>query len=375
LDHLINKYFQILGVSRYASLEETKQAYKDLAKVWHPDRFIENPRLQKKATEKLKEINVAYEELLVFYENKTVLTDTNNYPDVIQDESITEPYDTAPSGDPGGTAPESNRFSIWIPAFCAFVILIIIAIVYTGLKSKIYDSNSSPAVSIPDQIKSSGSDDTQSLTGKPADKGKPSAKRANNAGKKHLSAYFTLGSTTDDVLAIQGTPTLISGNRWSYGFSYVDFEAGRVVRWYNSKLDPLNVRMIPVKKSDTRKEYFTLGSTTDDVLAIQGTPTLISGNRWSYGFSYVDFEAGRVVRWYNSKLDPLNVKIVPFNEPEEEKEYFTLGSTADDVLAIQGTPTLISGNRWSYGFSYVDFEAGRVVRWYNSKHDPLMIEE
>jgi intein-encoded DNA endonuclease-like protein len=82
-----------------------------------------------------------------------------------------------------------------------------------------------------------------------------------------------------------------------------------------------------------------------------------------------------VVRWYNSKLDPLNVKIVPFNEPEEEKEYFTLGSTADDVLAIQGTPTLISGNRWSYGFSYVDFEAGRVVRWYNSKHDPLMIEE
>jgi intein-encoded DNA endonuclease-like protein len=81
-----------------------------------------------------------------------------------------------------------------------------------------------------------------------------------------------------------------------------------VVRWYNSKLDPLNVRMIPVKKSDTRKEYFTLGSTTDDVLAIQGTPTLISGNRWSYGFSYVDFEAGRVVRWYNSKHDPLMIE-------------------------------------------------------------------
>ncbi|MCX5811996.1 MAG: hypothetical protein NT178_05550, partial [Proteobacteria bacterium] len=111
----------------------------------------------------------------------------------------------------------------------------------------------------------------------------------------------------------------ISGNRWSYGFSYIDFEDGRVVRWYNSKLEPLHVRMVPVKTPEEQKEYFTLGSTTDDVLVIQGTPTQISGNRWSYGFSYIDFEDGRVVRWYNSKLEPLHVRMVPVKTPEEQK--------------------------------------------------------
>ena len=310
MDHFVKKYFQILGVSRYASLEETKQAYKDLAKVWHPDRFVDNPRLQKKATEKLKEINAAYEGLLSFYESKNIVTDTNIYPDATQDAPITEQYPESPSEDTGGITSKNNRFLIWIPPICALVILTIIAIIYVDQKNKKQDRNASPAILIPDQIKSSSSDDAESSTGKPTIQGRPSVKITKNTGKRHLltKEYFTLGSTTDDVLAIQGTPTLISGNRWSYGFSYIDFEAGRVVRWYNSKLDPLNVRMIPVKKSNVQKEYFTLGSTTDDVLATQGTPTHISGNRWNYGFSYIDFEAGRVVRWYNSKNDPLMVE-------------------------------------------------------------------
>ena len=34
-----------------------------MAKVWHPDRFVHDPRLQEKAQEKLKEINEAYEQL------------------------------------------------------------------------------------------------------------------------------------------------------------------------------------------------------------------------------------------------------------------------------------------------------------------------
>lgn len=44
-------------------MEELKKAYRDLVKVWHPDRFGGNPGLQRKAQEKLKEINLAYERL------------------------------------------------------------------------------------------------------------------------------------------------------------------------------------------------------------------------------------------------------------------------------------------------------------------------
>ena len=54
---------EILGLKPGASAQEIKAAYRDLAKVWHPDRFIHDPRLQEKAQNKLKEINEAYEAL------------------------------------------------------------------------------------------------------------------------------------------------------------------------------------------------------------------------------------------------------------------------------------------------------------------------
>ena len=59
----IDKCYQTLGLNSRASEEEIKQAYRDLVNVWHPDRFPHNQRLRKKATEKLREINAAYENL------------------------------------------------------------------------------------------------------------------------------------------------------------------------------------------------------------------------------------------------------------------------------------------------------------------------
>ncbi|HKG96723.1 MAG TPA: J domain-containing protein [Pyrinomonadaceae bacterium] len=58
------KAYEVLGVKPGVSNTELKAAHRDLAKVWHPDRFLHDPRLQAKAQEKLKEINQAYEQLL-----------------------------------------------------------------------------------------------------------------------------------------------------------------------------------------------------------------------------------------------------------------------------------------------------------------------
>ena len=55
------KYYKILEIDRSASLEEAKQAYRDLIAVWHPDRYTHNSRLQKKALEKIKTVNAAFE--------------------------------------------------------------------------------------------------------------------------------------------------------------------------------------------------------------------------------------------------------------------------------------------------------------------------
>ena len=56
-----SKQFKILEIDRSASLEQARQAYRDLIAVWHPDRYAHNPRLQKKALEKVKTVNTAYE--------------------------------------------------------------------------------------------------------------------------------------------------------------------------------------------------------------------------------------------------------------------------------------------------------------------------
>ncbi|HZP26254.1 MAG TPA: DnaJ domain-containing protein, partial [Dehalococcoidia bacterium] len=52
-------YYDVLGVQRSASEKEIKQAYRKLARKWHPD---VNPG-NKEAEERFKEINRAYEVL------------------------------------------------------------------------------------------------------------------------------------------------------------------------------------------------------------------------------------------------------------------------------------------------------------------------
>lgn len=59
----LTKYYYVLGLSPGASSKDLKAVHRDLAKVWHPDRFLHDPRLQQKAQEKLKEINEAYDQL------------------------------------------------------------------------------------------------------------------------------------------------------------------------------------------------------------------------------------------------------------------------------------------------------------------------
>jgi hypothetical protein len=58
------KYYELLGVAPGASVQELKTAHRDMAKVWHPDRFAHDPRLQQKAQDKLKQINEAYDRLI-----------------------------------------------------------------------------------------------------------------------------------------------------------------------------------------------------------------------------------------------------------------------------------------------------------------------
>jgi len=61
----ILRSYKILELDHEASMNEVREAYIDMAMVWNPDRFTDNPRLRKKAEGKLKEINTAYAEIRV----------------------------------------------------------------------------------------------------------------------------------------------------------------------------------------------------------------------------------------------------------------------------------------------------------------------
>lgn len=52
--------YTVLGVSPNASDQEVKRAYRELARKYHPDNYVDNP-LADLAEEKMKEINEAYE--------------------------------------------------------------------------------------------------------------------------------------------------------------------------------------------------------------------------------------------------------------------------------------------------------------------------
>jgi GUN4-like/DnaJ domain len=54
-------HYQVLELEVGASLAEIKQAYRNLAKVWHPDRFVGDAVLQQQARAKFQSINTAYE--------------------------------------------------------------------------------------------------------------------------------------------------------------------------------------------------------------------------------------------------------------------------------------------------------------------------
>ena len=56
----IHHCFRALELEPGASLDEVKQARRDLTRVWHPDRFTNDARMQRKGEERLKEINQAY---------------------------------------------------------------------------------------------------------------------------------------------------------------------------------------------------------------------------------------------------------------------------------------------------------------------------
>lgn len=67
---MVTNPYSVLGISENATDDEVKSAYRELAKKYHPDKYVDSP-LKDVASEKMKEINEAYDMIIDMRKNNS----------------------------------------------------------------------------------------------------------------------------------------------------------------------------------------------------------------------------------------------------------------------------------------------------------------
>ncbi len=381
---LLEADFRLLGLEPGAKASEVRQAYRTLVKQWHPDRHQSKPyEARAYAENKFREIDEAYRRISASRKKTPPLADR-------RDRRAAGPGTGPPAAQRPTTKADATlaarvRAAVDIRAFSrakiVVPVLLLAAAVFilTQLPSFFPDHPADtetpgpPAVehlpeakepNSPKPPEANGPQSSTDLTATPSPVLPPALLQPQPQAP---SDFFTVGSTASEVLAIQGTPSRVQGQTWTYGLSEVQFRNGRVSK-FNNFDGSLRVQMQPgVSEDRVPPAYITIGSNEEEVLLVQGTPTRIEGNKWFYGFSELVFKHGRVVE-YDNYFGSLKISLLPssLSGPESAGDSFTVGSTPDEVLAVQGTPTAVHGDRWSFDFAVVIFRDGKVYDVANS---------
>jgi hypothetical protein len=303
-----------------------KQAYRELARVWHPDRFPNDVRLQQKAQERLKQINLAYEQICGrgTHEPRRPTTSTTGPTPQQAHQTTPPPQWTPPKPSPQAarSAPPKAQSKSWFwgPAgppkvnwgkvvlffiTAALISLFVIARMSTeptrattraamttpARQPNVFDQFDSPRIVSP-RPSLALEPITPTVVPTPLE-----IRRAEPVNEMRQSPYFTIGSTKDDVLRIQGSPDRFTDGEFWYGTSEVHFEGNRVTSWSN-RYPRLKVQLLP-RHPVAASQFYTIGSTKDQVLAVQGPPDRFTDGEFWYGTSEVSFEGNRVTSWSN----------------------------------------------------------------------------
>lgn len=350
---------QTLGLDMHASEAQIESNYRSMAEIWHHNRSQSDPILRREAEDKIREIKAAHEYLTSgAVAQEAPRKSWQRGPDAPGPETSFiaaefeehQPKASKPEKEP---EPEEVRRilrrhrKVSLPKFLVKLGFTLGAVAVIAILWFIVDDilSSNPKTSVQwDQYKAEISRDvrasglrlwggaTENLHGEKQDSA-PSAATAQQpepspvtptgagpessragAGTAHAAPsvheakpYVTSGLTPMEVLAILGNPTSSSGEKMFYGSSEIDFKNGRVAGW---KIDPgaaaIRVKLWPDAAPVPGVTRFALGSSKSDVIALQGTPTLFSDNKFGYGSSAVFFQNDRVVGW---KEDPGSVRL------------------------------------------------------------------
>lgn len=290
--------YRILGIDPGCEWTQVQQAYRRLAQSHHPDRFEEGTVEFQKASNFIIEINQAYAKLSAYFKVHGNLPGQRYSSPAIDREPITprQPGPATSTSPPGSGwhTPSADRKSLFQRRRMTILLALGIAISLQYFWPLNWGEDAEPnrAVNV--------------ATARPALLGDSDSEIATEKN------YFGPGSTMGEVHAIQGNPTHTSGSTWFYGNSSVTFVNGLVYSWHDDPDSPLKIWIEP-NELDSRTGHsrltsrFTYGSTKADVEAIQGPPLTKGDEMWDYGVSRVYFSKNRVVRWFNSPMQPLRV--------------------------------------------------------------------
>lgn len=328
-------FYSILGVEDYASDDTIRNAYRTLAKKFHPDTCQISDKRQ--AEEQFKLINEAYDVLsdpnkkkdfdeylynkqihsidpnkirstnsAIYSENTHVsgnYTSTNYTPDSYSANSYTTNagygFNTSEHDKKGFqklnyddaihyySEPKTSfkynvdsnlaeRFSIIVKFAAAALFLVVL--IFIGLTFDKKSKNIS-------QKQSDISDIVEANEDKNPEQEDP------------LKNFVTIGKSKQQVKTILGEPSGVRENFWKYGSSKIFFDTNNQVKgWDNTGR---NLKVFVYKKEDGAPPI-RLGSTKLDVKKAMGTPSFLYLNLWKYGSSEIYFnEDGKVKKIVN----------------------------------------------------------------------------
>lgn len=286
-------FYATLGVDPDTDWETLRRRYKRLIGQWHPDRFSGDAATKGIAEERSKQITIAYQTLENYRRDHGVLPPkkrarvdkephrATRHADPVSDS--VQPNDHEETGAMGAIPIEPSKSR---PGRRRRIALALFAVVLALYLADRYAGPIAP-------------DDSQ-----PGDNlNRPDI--ASEESPRREPRWIWTGSTVGEVYAVQGVPTLTDGETWYYGKSQIRFAQGKVISWNQHPDYPLRIaRDQPAQMQDGT---FEVGSTKDEVRAIQGTPVTETETVWDYGPSRVHFKNNRVTHWEESPAQPLRV--------------------------------------------------------------------
>jgi hypothetical protein len=282
---------RLFGLGSGATSGEVQQAYRDLALVWHPDRFLDHPRLRAHSGRQMAEINEAREILEDWLRQQPVDPEP-------EEVGLTPETQDAPLPEVWEPRPRHRKMPLWLvlagtaslaasglllpllqavpeatvgespvtlspavaaethsplPKYDSHLFVSNAGIGVAGgeegreddgapsgsaglVTTQVSTASEAPAEAAPASADDEdAAHDSDRAVPAPPEEELPSDSSRPAPTSAHLrtSGTFTIGSTEDEVLAVQGTPTRTSRNEWAYGLSTVGFTNGRVASFNN----------------------------------------------------------------------------------------------------------------------------------------------